>query len=91
MLDKVKTALRLTTTAFDENEITPLINACKLDLKLAGVNVIEVTDPLIVRAVTLYVKGNFGFLSDSDKFLKSYEMLKNSLALAGDYNTVKEA
>jgi len=85
MLNKVKTALRQKTTAFDEFEIIPLIDACKFDLRLAGVDIIEDTDPLITRAVILYVKGNFGYNADSEKFLKSYEMLKNSLALAGDY------
>ena len=87
LLETVKVALRLSTTAFDTLEITPLISACKLDLKLAGVNVVDEADPLIVRAVTLYIKGNFGYSNDSEKFQKAYEMLKNSLALAGDYNT----
>ena len=85
LLDTVKVALRLSSNAFDNMEITPLIDACRLDLQLAGVDIIKDTDPLIVRAVTLYVKSNFGYSADSDKFYKAYDMLKKSLALAGDY------
>jgi hypothetical protein len=40
MLDKVKNALRVKTAAFDD-EIQDLIDACKADLRLVGVNVPE--------------------------------------------------
>ena len=40
MLDKVKAALRVKTTAFDD-EVQGLIDACKADLRLVGVNVPE--------------------------------------------------
>jgi len=85
LIDDVKISLRIKTDAFD-TEITPIIEACKIDLRLAGVNVIEETDPLIQRAVILYSKANFGNNSDSEKYQKSYDMLKCSLSLAGDYN-----
>lgn len=87
LLDDVKTALRLKTTAYD-TEIVPMIEACKADLRLAGVNVVSEADPLIQRAAIIYAKANFGSNPDSEKYQKSYEMLKASLALAGDYNTV---
>ena len=41
LLDYVKTALRTKSTAFDAFEIDPIINACKTDLRLAGVIKIE--------------------------------------------------
>lgn len=86
MLEDIKIALRITTAHFD-SEIETLIAACKLDLKLAGVTVIADTDPLIRRAVTLYAKANFGYdNAEGEKFQKSYELLKCSLSLAGDYN-----
>jgi len=86
LLNDVKTALRVKNTSFDFTEIIPIIEACKVDLRLAGVNIIEETDPLIQRAVVLYAKANFGSNPDSEKYQKSYEMIKCSLALAGDYN-----
>lgn len=86
ILDEVKMALRIKTTAFDTQEIEPIIEACILDLKLAGIKVLETTDPLIKRAVVLYAKANFGSDPNADKFQKSYDLLKSSLSVAGDYN-----
>ena len=88
MLEKVKLALRIKSNKLDE-EITDLIEACKIDLSLSGVKKIEDTDPLIQQAIKLYCKANFGLDNkDSEKYQKSYEMLKISLSLCGDYNVV---
>lgn len=84
MLERVKLALRLTTTAFDA-EINDLIAACAADLAIAGVHA-PVDDPLYIRAVILYSKAGFGSNADSEKYAKSYESLKIYLALDGDYN-----
>ena len=86
MLEKVKLALRIKSNKLDE-EITDLIEACKIDLGLSGVKRIKDTDPLIQQAIKLYCKANFGLDNkDSEKYQKSYEMLKISLSLCGDYN-----
>jgi len=84
MLEAVRLSLRLTNKTFDD-EITNLITGCKLDLKLAGIVNYTDDDPLILRAVTLYAKGHFGFADVGEKYLQSYESLRNSLSLAGDY------
>lgn len=90
ILDDIKTALRISNAHFD-GEIEDLIVACKLDLKLSGVKIIDDTDALIKRAITIYAKANFGYdNADSEKFQKSYEHLKCSLSLAGDYNSEME-
>ena len=86
LIDDVKVNLRIKSTAFDTSEIQPIIDACKADLKLSGVNKIEENDPLIKRAVVLYAKANFGYGEDSNKFMQAYTALKSSLALSGDYN-----
>ena len=96
MLDKVKTALRLKTSAFD-GEIDGLIDACKADLSLAGIKIKEkpprakkwVDDPLVVRAVILYCKANFGFNEDSERYRRAYDLLKTALCLAGEYIAVE--
>lgn len=86
MLEEVKLALRITSVKLD-SEVQGLIDACKRDLKLVGVQVIDENDPLIKRAVILYAKANFGYDNpESEKFQKSYDHLKCSLSLAGDYN-----
>lgn len=90
LFDRVKLALRIKNTAFDEDEIQPIIDACKIDLKLSNVNKVEDDDPLIQRAVVLYAKGNFGFSEDSEKFVKAYEFLKSALSISKQYNTEGE-
>ena len=88
MLEKVKLSLRIKTYKLDD-EINDLIEACKIDLSISGVKKIEVTDPIIQRVIILYCKANFGLDNkDSEKYQKSYELLKQSLKLCGDYNVV---
>jgi len=88
MLKPLKISLRLIDNTFDA-EIKNLISACKSDLELAGVVNIKDDDPLIIRAVTLYAKGHFGFADMGVKFLEAYEMLKLSLRRSSDYNQKK--
>ena len=88
MLNKVKEALRLSHSALDD-EVLDLIEACKMDLKISGIKKIDDTDPLIIRAIIVYCKSEFGFdNADSEKFKSSYEALKTHLALCGDYNVL---
>lgn len=89
MLEKIKKSLRITHTSLDD-EILDLINAALADLRISGVvNFIE-TDPLIIRAVTVYCKANFGLDNpNSEKFQASYDSLKNHLSLSGEYNVIQ--
>lgn len=87
MLEKVKLALRIKSIKLDD-EIIDLIESAKIDLSISGIKNIKEEDPLIQQAIKLYCKANFGLDNkDSEKYEKSYEMLKTSLALCGDYNT----
>lgn len=84
--DDVKQALRITTTSLD-TEVTDIIEAAKIDLNISGVVKIVETDYLIKRAIIIYAKANFGLENnDSEKYQKSYDLLKEHLALCGDYN-----
>ena len=86
MLQAIKLALRINSSAFD-TEITDLIQSAKLDMKISGIVKIDETDPLIQQAIKIYCKANFGLDNkDSEKYQKSYDMLKQHLALCGDYN-----
>ncbi len=86
MLEKVKLALRIKSNILD-SEIDDLIEACKIDLSISGVKRIEESDPIINRAIILYCKANFGLENkDSEKYQSSYDLLKQSLSLCGDYN-----
>ena len=66
MLDKVKNALRVKTAAFDD-EIQDLIDACKADLRLVGVNVPADTpaeDSEKYRAAYDYLKCSLSLAGD---------------------------
>lgn len=46
----------------------------------------EVMDPLIKRAITVYCKAHFGWDNpEADRFAQSYIMLKQHLALSAEY------
>jgi uncharacterized phage protein (predicted DNA packaging) len=90
MLEDVRAAMRISegTTAFD-GELTDLIAAARADLQLSGVSEAKAeddTDPLIKRAITVYVKWQFGFDNpDVDRLERAYTMLKAHLTLSQDY------
>ena len=88
MLEKVKLALRITTTAFD-SEINDLIDAAKVDLGIAGV-VVPVTtetplDVIIQKAIITYCKLNFGEPDEYDRLKRSYDEQKAQLSMATGY------
>ena len=86
MLEKVKLSLRIKSDAFNI-EILEMIEAAKLDLSISGIKKIDEDDPLIQQAIKTYCKANFGLDNkDSEKYQKSYNMLKEHLSLCGDYN-----
>lgn len=83
-LSKVKVALRITTTEFDE-EITDLIEAALQDLNIAGVSEMDTGDPLILRAVITFCKAHFGEPDEYDRLKKSYDEQKAQLQMATGY------
>lgn len=89
LMPAVKKWLRISSISLDD-EIEQTISACIPDLKNAGVKNTALDDPLIQQAIKLYCKAQFGYDDASSKFAKSYELLKQSLSLSGEYN-VEEA
>lgn len=93
LLDKVKVACRVTTTAYDD-ELADLIEAGLADLNITDidsdllVNGSEL-DPLVQRAVITYCKMNFGYLSDEQyqKFKASYDEQKAQMLMSSNYTT----
>lgn len=84
MLEKVKTALRITTTSYD-GELTDLIESAKLDLDIAGVVVPEPYDELVKTAIITYCKMSFGLPEDYDRLKRSYDEQKAQLSNASGY------
>lgn len=81
IIDKVKTALRVSTTAYDD-ELTDLIAAAQLDLQIAGVVVPAQLDAIVTRAIITYCKMSFGLPDDYDKLKASYDEQKAQLSTA---------
>lgn len=84
MLDKVKAALRITSTAFDE-DLEQLIEAAQQDLGIAGV--ITSDDPIVTRAIITYCGMNRINIDESQRaWLKqSYDEQKAQLQTATGY------
>lgn len=88
-MDSVKLKMRIKTTAFDA-ELADLITECKADLSLAGINVIDDSDPLIEKAVVTYCKANFGLNNpNSEKMRACYDLVKIQLANSTKHTEVK--
>ena len=85
MLDEVKMALRVTTTAYDD-ELNGLIESAKLDLKIAGVET-DSLDDVIKTAIKTYCKLNFGTPNSAtyDYLKKSYDEQKAQMSNATGY------
>jgi hypothetical protein len=86
MLAKVKLALRLTTTAYD-NDLNDLISAARQDLGIAGVVLPSTLDAICERAIITYCKLHFLGLSDNewDRLKASYDEQKAQLTMATGY------
>lgn len=89
-LDKVKTALRITTDAFDD-ELTDLIEAAKLDLQIAGVTIPAELDAIVTRAIITYCKMSFGIPDDYDRLKRSYDEQKAQMSTATGWTDWGEA
>ncbi len=85
ILDSVKLALRRADTSVFDAEISELIEAAKLDLGIAGVNVDEVDDPLITMAIKTYCKLHFGETDEYDHLKASYDEQKAQLQMSSNY------
>ncbi len=92
-LASVRHSVRLSSTAHD-GELTDLINAARADLVLGGVleeKANDESDPLIKKAVTTYVKAEFGLDNeDADRLRASYREQRNGLTLSNSYIAVEE-
>ena len=93
IIDKVKAACRVTSSAFD-SELNDLITAALKDIGITDVKpeMLVLTssgeiDALILRAVITYCRMNFGYLAvdQYNKFKASYDEQKAQLLMSSDY------
>ena len=90
MLDRIKSALGITSSVFDE-EIEGNIEAALADMAFTtDINYLEQNDPLIFKAITTYCAYQHNLLHGnadvSDKFKAAYEEQKKALLMSGKYS-----
>lgn len=86
LIDKVKTALRVTTSDADlTQELNDLIESAKQDLGIAGVVLPEELTAIAETAIKTYCKLNFGIPEDADRLKRSYDEQKAQLSNATGY------
>lgn len=83
MLNKVKTALRITTDRLD-GEITDLIESAKADLGIVA-EIVDDTDALTRQAIITYCRLHFGQPDDYDRLKQSYDEQKAQLRANPNY------
>lgn len=88
MLDLVKVALRITSTAYD-TQLNQLIAAALADLGITDINaallVADTDKPLIRQAVMTYCALNFGNPDNYDRLKAAYDEQKAQLLMSADY------
>lgn len=86
MLETIKTALRISTNAFD-SEIQTLIDAAILEMNGLGVTAATstTTDPQIISAVVAYCKWLFGNNEDADRWRDIYHIKLGQLKTMSGY------
>lgn len=88
MLEKLKTALQITTTIFD-NELADMIAAARLDLGIAGVTIPAEFDAIVERAIISYCACHYelehGDEARFEKLKKAYDEQKSQLSMATGY------
>lgn len=86
MLEKIKTALRISHNKLD-SEIQDVIDAAIMSLDMHGVNASgHECDPLIVNAVKLYAKWQMNYMDKADQFERAWKAALIMLSLCGEYN-----
>lgn len=96
MIKETKKALRITSSAFDD-EIQLLLESAKEDLITSGIENEElkrtietISSPLIIHAMITYVRFNFGSPDDYERLKESYEQQKTKLMMTSGYTKWSE-
>lgn len=95
LLEKVKTACRVTSTAYDE-ELLDLISAALADMGITDIKPDVLTDsdpaPLIRQAIITYCRMNFGAVDEINynRLKAAYDEQKSQLLMSSTYSTFGE-
>ena len=84
-LNEWKLALRFSHAKLDD-DIEANVLACKKDMERVGIVKTNDTDPIIHKVIELYLKWQYNYMAEGDKFKQAYEEMRDGLSLCGDYN-----
>ena len=83
MLEKVKIDLRISHSKLDD-DILDNIKACNLDLKRVGIDP-DNSDELVEKAIKLFLRWQYNFENQADRYMRAYQALRNSMSLCKEY------
>jgi len=84
ILPEAKRWLRRTSNSLD-SEVEQTVAACLMDLSVVGVKNIDAEDPLIQQAAKMYLKANFGYDDNAERWQLFYDNLKRFLSSSSAY------
>lgn len=84
LLPEAKLWIRRSTNNLD-SEVEQTVAACLMDLSVVGVKNIDAEDPLIQQAAKMYLKANFGYDDNAERWQLFYDRLKAFLSSSSAY------
>ncbi len=92
IVEDIKKSMGITSTDFD-TEIYTMVEACFIELELAGVKTIfpqsvngtPLIDSLLLQALIFYCKAYMRMDANSPNYLKAFEHLKDAMSLSAEY------
>lgn len=79
----IRKSMRISHTDLDD-DIQRNIDACLLDMKRVGINVL-LDNALLDKAVELFCKAQFDYQGKGDQYLRNYENLRNAMSMSEVY------
>ncbi len=93
LVAKAKLRIRKTSKDVLDKDVGQLVEVALADLKRIGVNnayldEADISDPLIIEAVLLYCKANFGSPENQEKLNAAYEMMCTKIKGGGYHRSI---
>ena len=95
LIAKAKIRIRKMSTDILDEDVGQLVEVALADLKRIGVdgsylgkNGRSINDPLIIEAVLMYCKANFGTPDNQERLMEAYEMMCTKIKGGGYHRSV---